>query len=73
MSDEEARLRAALIDAAKNLTAAASAYRRHAARHISQGRPDPDGFYSSRAYDFDKAAERARQALLVGGQRDRRE
>jgi hypothetical protein len=60
---ENARLRAALIDATATLVGAASAYRKHASRHKSVGRAQADPLFTTRAMDFDKAAERARAAL----------
>lgn len=58
----------ALKDATAHLVGAASAYREHAARSSSVGRAKVDPFFTTRASDFDKAAERARSALraLVG-------
>lgn len=58
----------ALKDAAAHLVGAASAYREHAARSSSVGRAKVDPFFTTRASDFDKAADRARAALraLVG-------
>jgi hypothetical protein len=53
----------ALKDATAHLVGAASAYRTHAARHRSVGRAVPDPFFTTRAADFDKAAERASAAL----------
>lgn len=47
-----------LLDAAAHLSAAASAYRKHASRHKSQGRAIADPLFSTRARDFDAAAER---------------
>lgn len=63
LSEEVGRLREALIDATAHLAAAASAYRKHASRHRSAGRAVPDALFSTRADDFDRAAERARGAL----------
>lgn len=59
----EPKEREALIDAVSHLAGAASAYRKHASRHKSQGRPVPDPMFSTRASDFDKAVERGRRAL----------
>lgn len=56
-------MRGALTDAAAHLAGAASAYRRHAARHRSQGRAAADALFSTRADDFDRAARRASAAL----------
>lgn len=56
-------MREALTDAAAHLAGAASAYRRHAARHRSQGRAVADALFSTRADDFDRAARRASAAL----------
>ncbi len=53
----------ALKDAAAHLVGAASAYREHAARSSSVGRAKVDPFFTTRASDFDKAADRARAAL----------
>jgi predicted nucleic acid-binding Zn-ribbon protein len=62
-SDEIERLREALIDATVHLTGAASAYRKHGARHKSQGRAVADTMFSTRVVDFEKATDRARHAL----------
>lgn len=53
----------ALLDATANLVAAASAYKKHAARHRSVGRALADPFFTTRSADFEKAAERAQAAL----------
>ena len=58
-----AELVEALLDATAHLVGAADAYRKHAARHKSKGRAVPDPMFSTRADDFDKAANRARAAL----------
>ena len=62
-ADEIGRLRTALIDATAHLAGAASAYRKHAARHKSQGRAVADAMFSTRVVDFEKATDRARAAL----------
>ena len=62
-ADEIERLRTALIDATAHLAGAASAYRKHAARHKSQGRAVADAMFSTRVVDFEKATDRARAAL----------
>lgn len=64
-SGHDAQLRKALADAAAHLAAAASAYRRHAARHRSVGRAVADPLFTTRAADFDAAAGRVR-AVLAG-------
>lgn len=56
-------LEKALTDATAHLAGAASAYRKHAARHRSLGRAQVDPFFKTRAADFDKATDRARAAL----------
>ncbi len=60
---EMKRMREALADSAAHLTGAASAYRKYASRHKSQGRAVADPFFKTRADDFDKAAARSRAAL----------
>ena len=59
----------ALLDAAAHLAGAASAYKTYCLRHKSHGRALSDPFYSTRLQDFDKAAERARAALLAYGKK----
>lgn len=61
----EAALVEVLTDATANLTGAASAYRKYAARHRSVGRATTDAMFKTRAIDFERAAERARQALAA--------
>ena len=56
-------MREALLDATANLVGAASAYRKHAARHRSIGRAIADPFFTTRAGDLEKAAERAQAAI----------
>ena len=56
-------MREALLDATANLVGAASAYRKHAARHRSIGRAIADPFFTARAGDLEKAAERAQAAI----------
>ena len=63
LQEENKRLREALLDACASLVGAASAYRKHAARHKSAGRAVADPFFRTRADDFDKAAGRALVAL----------
>lgn len=64
MSDSEVNeLKEALIDATAHLVGAASAYRKHAARHRSVGRAQADPFFTTRAVDYEKAAERAQAAV----------
>ncbi len=58
--DKEKALVEALKDATASLVGAASAYREYARRYKERGPSDP--FFSTRANDFDKAAERAREA-----------
>lgn len=59
-----AELEAGMKDACANLTAAASAYRKHASRRFGmQPRATADPFFSTRAQDFDNAADRARALL----------
>lgn len=53
----------ALLDATAHLVAAASAYRTYAARHRSVGRALADPFFTTRAADFERAAERAQAAV----------
>lgn len=53
----------ALRDATAHLVGAASAYRKHAARHRSVGRAATDPFFTTRAADFERAAKRAQAAL----------
>lgn len=60
---EVERLREALLDAAANLAAAASAYRTYANRASHLGRVPKDALFTTRAADFDKSVERARAAL----------
>jgi len=62
---EVARLQAALRDATRNLSGAASAYQAFACRHASQGAPTPDALYGTRVKDLFAAAARARAALVV--------
>lgn len=70
---EKTELLEALMDAGAHLIGAASAYQRHAARHRSVGRAKADPFFSTRATDFTKAAERARLAIAgAEGKRLRR-
>jgi hypothetical protein len=57
------QLEAALRDATAHLAGAASAYRKHAARHRSVGRAVADPFFTTRVADFERATERARVAL----------
>jgi hypothetical protein len=60
---EAERLREALRDAAATLIGAASAYRKFARRSSSLSpRAEVDPFFTTRAADFDMAAERARMA-----------
>jgi len=57
-------LEAGLTDACAHLNAAASAYRKHAARHSGmRPRAVADPLFSTRAQDFDNAADRARALL----------
>lgn len=65
---ENERLRKEFRRAAASLAGAASAYRTYAGRSRTVGRGKADPFFTTRAADFDKAVERARQAL--GGQHD---
>lgn len=53
----------ALTDATAHLVGAASAYRKHAARHRSVGRATADPFFTTRAVDFEDAADRSREAI----------
>lgn len=58
-----------LSDMAANLIGAASAYRKHASRNKSVSpRATPDPFFTTRARDFDNAAERARAAMLTAAE-----
>lgn len=62
-AERAAEMREALLDATANLVGAASAYRKHAARHRSIGRAIADPFFTTRAVDLEKAAERAQAAI----------
>ena len=58
------QLEAALRDAAGHLMAAASAYRTYARRYSGLvPKAQTDALFTTRAADFDKAAERARKAV----------
>jgi hypothetical protein len=61
---EIARLREALLDATAHLIAAAASYRTYARRGGDiRPRAEVDAFFTTRARDYDRAAERARAAL----------
>jgi hypothetical protein len=60
-----AEVEEALREATANLCGAASAYRKHAARHRSVGRATADPLFTTRAMDFEKAADRACAALVA--------
>ena len=61
---EIARLREALLDATAHLIAAAASYRTYARRGGDiWPRAEVDAFFTTRARDYDRAAERARAAL----------
>lgn len=61
---EITRLRKALLDATAHLIAAAASYRTYARRGGDiRPRAEVDAFFTTRARDYDRAAERARAAL----------
>ena len=61
---EIARLREVLLDATAHLVGAASSYRTYARRGGDiRPRAEVDAFFTTRARDYDRAAERARAAL----------